>query len=160
MDNKQLIRVSVRRGSSHSEEVPPLVLKVSRTQTVGETKKMMYDLDSSVAVDELTFNGEKVDDDRLLSSFPASDEEALLFTAERRTLEVRTAKRRRRCSFTKCNSAPLRGVGDCQECRGHFCSRHRLMEQHKCSGLQGCKQQLHKRNAMKLQQQQTLPNKV
>lgn len=160
MDNQQLIRVSVSRGSTSNEEIPPLVLEVRRSQTVGETKAMLHELDSAVAVEELAFNGERVDDSRILSSFPESDEEALIFTAERRTLEVRTAKRRRRCSFSKCNSLPLRGVGDCQNCAGHFCSRHRLMEQHKCTGLQGCKQQLHERNALKLQQQQTLPNKV
>lgn len=160
MENKQLIKVSVRRGSTNNEEIPPLVMEVRRSQTVGETKTMMHELDSSVPFDELAFNGQRVDDGQTLASFPESDEEALIFTAERRTLEVRTAKRRRRCSFSKCNSLPLRGVGDCQNCQGHFCSRHRLMEQHKCTGLQGCKQQLHERNALKLQQQQTLPNKV
>lgn len=159
-DNKQLIRVSVRRGSSKNEEIPPLALEVSRSQTVGETKKMLHELDSSVAVEDLTFDGQKVDDDRILGSFPESGEEALIFIAERRTLEVRTDKKRRRCSFSKCNSVPLRGVGDCQNCNGHFCSRHRLMEQHQCAGLQCCKQQLHERNALRLQQQQTVSHKV
>ncbi|GMM51095.1 Tmc1 protein [Starmerella bacillaris] len=156
----QLIRVSIRGSDSNKEEVSRLNLDVSRSQTVGETKKMLLDRDGSLAVDELMFNGEPVDDDQILSSFPSSEEESLLFTARRRTLEVRTARRKPRCSFKICNSTPLRGVGDCRNCNGKFCSRHRLMEQHDCAGLQGCKQQLHERNAHRLQQQQTMPNKV
>lgn len=160
MDNTQLIRVTIRESESNKEEVSPLHLVVNRSQTVGETKKMLIDRDSSLAVDELMFDGEGVEDNRLLSSFPSSEKSSLLFTARRRTLEVRTARRKPRCSHKNCNSTPLRGVGDCRNCNGKFCSRHRLMEQHDCAGLQGCKQQLHERNAMRLQQQQTMPNKV
>ncbi|ANB15820.1 Tmc1p [Sugiyamaella lignohabitans] len=69
-------------------------------------------------------------------------------------------KSRKRCTFKSCISAPLRGVGDCVFCEGHFCSKHRLLEQHDCVGLQNCKQQLHERNAVKLHQQQTVANKV
>lgn len=160
MDNTQLIRVSIRESDSNKEEISPLNLSVNRSQTVGETKKMLLEKDSSLNVEELMFNGELVEDNRQLSSFHSSEEEPLLFTARRRTLEVRTARRKARCSAKNCNSTPLRGVGDCRNCQGKFCSRHRLMEQHDCAGLQGCKQQLHERNALRLQQQQTMPNKV
>lgn len=54
-----------------------------------------------------------------------------------------TKKSKKRCSAKNCISAPLRYVGDCQFCNGHFCSKHRLLEQHNCIGLQNCKQQLH-----------------
>ncbi|KAK9451397.1 ubiquitin-related domain-containing protein [Limtongia smithiae] len=67
---------------------------------------------------------------------------------------------KKRCSFKSCSSAPLRIVGDCSFCDGHFCAKHRLLEDHKCTGLQDCKQQLHERNALKLQQEQTVASKV
>lgn len=53
-------------------------------------------------------------------------------------------KNRKRCSSKNCLSAPLRNIGDCSFCEGHFCSKHRLLEQHQCVGLKNCKQQLHK----------------
>lgn len=52
-------------------------------------------------------------------------------------------KSRKRCSAKNCISLPLRNVGDCSFCEGHFCSRHRLLEQHQCVGLKNCKEQLH-----------------
>lgn len=52
-------------------------------------------------------------------------------------------KSRKRCSAKSCISLPLRNVGDCSFCEGHFCSRHRLLEQHNCVGLKNCKEQLH-----------------
>ncbi|KAK9467148.1 ubiquitin-related domain-containing protein [Lipomyces arxii] len=67
---------------------------------------------------------------------------------------------KKRCSLKSCTSAPLRIVGDCSFCEGHFCAKHRLLEDHKCTGLQDCKQQLHERNALKLQQEQTVASKV
>lgn len=161
---QELMHVTVRRAAhggsaGDGNEMPPLELEVSSSQTVGETKRQVQELDSSIAVDNLLLDGAKVDDNLLLSSFSST---TLIFTAERRTLEVSAApvKRRKRCSFHGCTSLPLRGVGDCQRCEGRFCSRHRLMEQHQCRGLQGCKQQLHERNALRLQQQQTVQNKV
>ncbi|KAF5101871.1 hypothetical protein DV451_002056 [Geotrichum candidum] len=69
-------------------------------------------------------------------------------------------KSRKRCSAKNCISAPLRNIGDCSYCEGHFCSKHRLLEQHQCIGLKNCKQQLHDKNAVKLQEQQTVANKV
>ncbi|KAK9480155.1 ubiquitin-related domain-containing protein [Lipomyces japonicus] len=67
---------------------------------------------------------------------------------------------KKKCTFKSCTSGPLRIVGDCSFCDGHFCGKHRLLEDHKCTGLQDCKQQLHDRNALKLQQEQTVASKV
>ncbi|OTB09021.1 hypothetical protein M426DRAFT_7049 [Hypoxylon sp. CI-4A] len=41
-----------------------------------------------------------------------------------------------RCTFKECKSAAQRIVGDCGFCDGHFCAKHRLLEDHKCSGLE------------------------
>lgn len=41
-----------------------------------------------------------------------------------------------RCSANDCKEAAQRIVGDCSFCNGHFCGKHRLLEDHKCSGLE------------------------
>ncbi|KAI1380791.1 hypothetical protein F4677DRAFT_441124 [Hypoxylon crocopeplum] len=46
------------------------------------------------------------------------------------------APQKPRCTFKECKSAAQRIVGDCGFCEGHFCAKHRLLEDHKCSGLE------------------------
>ncbi|RKU44380.1 hypothetical protein DL546_003509 [Coniochaeta pulveracea] len=41
-----------------------------------------------------------------------------------------------RCSFKDCSGPAQRIVGDCAFCQGHFCGKHRLLEDHKCEGLE------------------------
>jgi len=41
-----------------------------------------------------------------------------------------------RCSFKECKDAAQRIAGDCAFCSGHFCGKHRLLEDHKCAGLE------------------------
>lgn len=68
--------------------------------------------------------------------------------------------KKNKCNFSKCNSTPLRLVGDCGHCNGKFCAKHRLLEDHYCHGLQYCKDNAHERNAMKLQSESTIVSKV
>ncbi|KAG4304940.1 hypothetical protein PORY_001615, partial [Pneumocystis oryctolagi] len=49
---------------------------------------------------------------------------------------------------------------DCNFCDGHFCGRHRQLENHACTGLQECRQQSHERNRTKLQKEQCVASKV
>ncbi|KAG4303566.1 hypothetical protein PCK1_000084 [Pneumocystis canis] len=51
-------------------------------------------------------------------------------------------------------------ISDCNFCDGHFCGRHRQLENHACTGLQECRQQSHERNRTKLQKEQCVANKV
>ena len=60
-----------------------------------------------------------------------------------------------RCTFTDCKEPAQRIVGDCGFCAGHFCGRHRMLEDHKCSGLEDCKKESHERNALKLENERT-----
>jgi predicted nucleic acid binding AN1-type Zn finger protein len=60
-----------------------------------------------------------------------------------------------RCSFKECKDAAQRIVGDCGFCSGHYCGKHRLLEDHKCEGLEDCKKQSHERNADKLNSERT-----
>jgi hypothetical protein len=41
-----------------------------------------------------------------------------------------------RCTFKECKDAAVRIAGDCAFCEGHFCGKHRLLEDHKCDGLE------------------------
>lgn len=70
------------------------------------------------------------------------------------------SKKKSKCSFKNCSAAPLRMVGDCSHCNGKFCAKHRLLEDHMCQGLQSCKESAHEKNAMKLESEKTIVNKV
>ncbi|KAF2177397.1 AN1-type zinc finger protein [Zopfia rhizophila CBS 207.26] len=61
-----------------------------------------------------------------------------------------------RCNFKDCKDAAQRIVGDCGFCSGHFCGKHRLLEDHKCEGLEDCKKESHERNADKLNSERTV----
>ena len=41
-----------------------------------------------------------------------------------------------RCTHKDCKEAAQRIIGDCGFCSGHFCGKHRLLEDHKCTGLE------------------------
>ncbi|KAI8633934.1 hypothetical protein F5Y19DRAFT_257909 [Xylariaceae sp. FL1651] len=60
-----------------------------------------------------------------------------------------------RCTFKECRTAAQRIVGDCGFCDGHFCAKHRLLEDHKCTGLEDCKKESHERNAAQLEAERT-----
>ncbi|KAH6609640.1 hypothetical protein Trco_002986 [Trichoderma cornu-damae] len=73
-----------------------------------------------------------------------------------------------RCTAKDCREPAQRIVGDCTFCNGHFCGKHRLLEDHKCSGLEDtlaspvsdiayiqCKKQSHERNAAQLEAERT-----
>ncbi|KAL6415172.1 hypothetical protein AUP68_01718 [Ilyonectria robusta] len=44
--------------------------------------------------------------------------------------------KRIRCTASQCREPAQRIVGDCTFCQGHFCGKHRLLEDHKCTGLE------------------------
>ncbi len=41
-----------------------------------------------------------------------------------------------RCNYKDCKEGAQRIIGDCGFCNGHFCGKHRLLEDHKCDGLE------------------------
>ncbi|KAI9734654.1 MAG: hypothetical protein M1834_002255 [Cirrosporium novae-zelandiae] len=63
--------------------------------------------------------------------------------------------RKIRCSFKDCKEFAQRIVGDCGFCSGRFCGKHRMLEDHKCSGLEDCRKESHERNADKLNSERT-----
>lgn len=46
------------------------------------------------------------------------------------------AGRKIKCTFKECKGEAQRIVGDCAFCSGHYCGKHRLLEDHKCEGLE------------------------
>ncbi|CCE28241.1 hypothetical protein E4U22_004474 [Claviceps purpurea] len=65
------------------------------------------------------------------------------------------APKKIRCSLKECREPAQRIIGDCGFCSGQFCGKHRLLEDHKCSGLEDCKKQSHERNAAQLESERT-----
>lgn len=70
------------------------------------------------------------------------------------------SRSKNRCSYGSCHSPALRLTGECQFCKGHFCSKHRLLEKHHCKGLKTCKDKCFERNALKLRNERTVTSKV
>lgn len=46
------------------------------------------------------------------------------------------APKKIRCNVKDCKEAAQRIIGDCSFCKGFYCGNHRLLEDHKCSGLE------------------------
>ncbi len=61
-----------------------------------------------------------------------------------------------RCSFKDCKEQAQRIVGDCGFCGGKFCGKHRLLEEHKCSGLEDCREEGRERNKQTLEAERTV----
>ena len=66
---------------------------------------------------------------------------------------------KKRCQQVDCTSPALRNL-NCSLCAGQFCSKHRLLEQHACSGLANCKDQLRRANQAKLESERCVAPKV
>jgi hypothetical protein len=56
----------------------------------------------------------------------------------------------------KCKEKIQPIVGECGFCSGKYCSKHRLLESHNCTGLEDCKKESHARNADKLNNERTV----
>ncbi|WEJ94410.1 hypothetical protein PSN45_001894 [Yamadazyma tenuis] len=114
---------------------------------------------------KLIYNGEKLSDTRL-ADLQAAASEGVAGDAEINVILMEESKKlvkkkkSKKCSFQSCNSSPLRMVGDCHHCTGKFCAKHRLLEDHMCSGLQCYKEIAHEQNALKLENERTISSKV
>jgi len=60
-----------------------------------------------------------------------------------------------RCTYKEYREGAQRIIGDCGFCKGHYCGKHRLLEDHKCDGLEDCKKESHDRNAAQLNAERT-----
>ncbi|KAK9379423.1 ubiquitin-related domain-containing protein [Kockiozyma suomiensis] len=134
-----------------------LTLDASESDSIASVKQNLQENHHFPAsMQRLVFSGSVLKDEASLSDCAVDDGATVNLVLRLRG----GGPSKKRCSFKTCSSTPLRIVGDCSFCDGHFCAKHRLLEDHKCTGLQNCKQQLHDRNAVKLQQEQTVASKV
>jgi len=72
---------------------------------------------------------------------------------------------KKRCAYRltateQCSSQAMRLVGECSHCSATFCGRHRLPEDHNCSGLDGAKENAWKENKEKLEKEATGSGKM
>lgn len=129
------------------------------SNSIAAVKEYLHERDATLSSStiDLVYGGQSLDDTKTIEEL---DLDSKTVNVVSRCTAPKTTKKKKRCSFKGCSSAPLRMVGDCSFCDGKFCSTHRLLEQHNCSGLQSCKDQLHEQNASKLHREQTQANKV
>ncbi|PQE19155.1 an1-type zinc finger protein [Rutstroemia sp. NJR-2017a BBW] len=64
-------------------------------------------------------------------------------------------RKRITCTLKDCKDKALPIVGDCGFCNKNFCGKHRLLEDHKCDGLESCRKESHERNAAQLNAERT-----
>lgn len=67
------------------------------------------------------------------------------------------APKKPKCSFKDCKEKAQLIVGDCGFCKGHFCSKHRMLESHACEGLEAARTEEKKRNQEQLEKERTRP---
>ncbi|KAH8202849.1 hypothetical protein TruAng_003012 [Truncatella angustata] len=70
------------------------------------------------------------------------------------------APKKIRCKHNECKEAVQRMFGDCGFCQTQYCAKHRLPEDHSCSGLEAVRKAAHEQNANQLNQERTQTIKV
>jgi predicted nucleic acid binding AN1-type Zn finger protein len=76
------------------------------------------------------------------------------------SLEENLHKNKNRCFIFNCNGRVVKIIGNCRWCSSNYCQKHRLPEDHSCSGLLDCKKQSFEKNAIQLGKNKCIASKV
>ncbi|KAI9835047.1 MAG: hypothetical protein M1819_002599 [Sarea resinae] len=63
---------------------------------------------------------------------------------------------KKRCSFKDCRDRVPPIVGHCDFCSNDYCTKHRMLEDHRCEGLEDCRKESRDRNTDKLNSERTM----
>ncbi|ODV95855.1 hypothetical protein PACTADRAFT_49298 [Pachysolen tannophilus NRRL Y-2460] len=145
--------------SSYSITENSVVYLINNSQNINPNESPVL---PSVELANSTIEGGKEINNEVITTEDGNTEEIhpQITTTTTTKKRRKSSNKRSKCSFPRCSNQPLKIVGDCQHCEGHYCSKHRLLESHCCSGLQNCKNQLFEQNATKLHREQTVASKV
>ena len=75
-------------------------------------------------------------------------------------IEENLSKNKNRCCIFNCNGRVVKIIGNCRWCSSKYCQKHRLPEDHSCSGLLDCKKQSFEKNAIQLGKNKCIASKV
>jgi len=146
------MRVFVRDLSGHSLSFETTSLSSLRYSISEKT---------GVPTDEqrLVYGGRQMEDSQSLESYGLVEGATIGLV-----LRLRGGGPKKRCAYfigptEKCSSASIRIVGDCPHCSASFCGRHRLPEDHACSGLASCREAAFAKNKSTLEAERTSSNK-
>ncbi|OXB41164.1 hypothetical protein B1J92_L10186g [Nakaseomyces glabratus] len=138
---------SITSGASHGKVTPMLLKQLSSSSFRSSISES-----SNTSITSLVSTTE--------AKSPGSSGSSTSTKVGKKSSGLKKKKKKNQCYFDKCTSVASKFVGDCNFCKGHYCSRHRLMENHACGGLTSCKEQMHQRNADKLASEQTHTRKI
>jgi AN1-like Zinc finger len=89
-------------------------------------------------------------------SLPTTSSSSLLTRAKTTSAATSTTK----CPIINCHDKIAKIIGHCKYCQHHFCSLHRLPEQHQCSRIGDLKLASFNRNSEKLFKEKCVADKV
>jgi hypothetical protein len=130
-----LLPISSIRSQS-ADELPPTAFPVTVPQdlSVQNLTTLLSVRTSRPEADlRLVYAGKHLLPSRTLSDYHIQRESTLHLAAP---LLGGMPPKKIRCSYKDCKEGAQRIIGDCGFCNGHYCGKHRLLEDHKCDGLE------------------------